>query len=246
MTFTEKIRQKSFDIYTVKPITIAFLGDSVTQGCFELTPRRSGGVDVVYDGEAVYHNSVRKILAFLCPNLPVAIINAGISGVTAKLGHERLSVDVLPYHPDMTVVCYGLNDCKRGMGNLPAYINDLSAIFDNLRENDSGVIFMTPNTLGEYVSEALTDSEFARIAAEVCTDENRSTLQSYLEAAKSLCREKNIPVCDCNANWKALSAAGIDTTALLSNRINHPARELHFMFAYELVKTMLTQEVSHE
>ena len=242
MTFIEKIKKKSSDIYTVKPITLAFLGDSVTQGCFELRPRRSGGVDVIYDGESVYHNSLRKIFAMLCPQLPIAVINAGISGATAKQGHKRLEIDVLPYHPDMTVVCYGLNDCKRGMSNLPAYISDLGAIFDALRENGSDVIFMTPNMLGKYVSEELADSDLVQIASDVCTEENQNTLENYLDAAKALCREKKIPVCDCHANWRALDSAGFDITSLLSNRINHPTREMHFMFAYELIKTMLTQE----
>lgn len=246
MTFLEKIKRKSSDIYTVRPITLAFLGDSVTQGCFELTARRSGGVDVVYDGEAVYHNRVRKIFSLLCPNVPLAIINAGFCGATAKQGHERLATDVLPYRPDLAVVCYGLNDCKRGMDNLPAYQSDLTAIFDSLLENGSEVIFMTPNTLGEYVDESLTDSELVQIATDVCTGKNQTTLDIYLDAAKAICREKKIPICDCHANWKALRAAGIDTTALLSNKINHPVREMHFMFAYELVKTMLTLEETHE
>ena len=37
-----------------------------------------------------------------------------------------------------------------------------------------------------------------------------------------------------------MKEAGVDITSMLSNDINHPSRELHFMFAYELVKLMLT------
>ena len=36
MKIIEKLRARQEDIYAAKPITIAFLGDSVTQGCFEI------------------------------------------------------------------------------------------------------------------------------------------------------------------------------------------------------------------
>lgn len=242
MTFIEKIKQKSTDIYTVKPLTIAFLGDSVTQGCFELYPRHSGGVGVVYDNEAVYHNVVRKILNLLYPQLPLSIVNAGICGATARQGRERLDTDVISYHPDLTVVCYGLNDCKRGMGELNAYIENLTNIFERLKKIGSEVIFMTPNMIGERVNESLIDAELRRIASEVCTEENQRTLDAYLKSAIALCEEKNVAVCDCYKNWKAMKAAGVDVTSMLSNDINHPTRELHIMFAYELVKAMLRGE----
>ena len=38
MTLVEKIKQKQADIYSSRPITLAFLGDSVTLGCFEIYP----------------------------------------------------------------------------------------------------------------------------------------------------------------------------------------------------------------
>ena len=67
-------------------------------------------------------------------------------------------------------------------------------------------------------------------------------MDAYLKSAIALCEEKNVAVCDCYKNWKAMKAAGVDVTSMLSNDINHPTRELHIMFAYELVKTMLRGE----
>ena len=46
-------------------------------------------------------------------------------------------------------------------------------------------------------------------------------------------------VCDCYAKWKLLSQNGVDTTALLANGINHPSREMAWMFAYSLLETMM-------
>ena len=41
------------------------------------------------------------------------------------------------------------------------------------------------------------------------------------------------------AKWKLLSQNGVDTTALLANGINHPSREMAWMFAYSLLETMM-------
>ena len=42
-----------------------------------------------------------------------------------------------------------------------------------------------------------------------------------------------ITVCDCYAQWKELSKTQ-DVTMLLANRINHPTREMHALFADSL------------
>ena len=52
----------------------------------------------------------------------------------------------------------------------------------------------------------------------------------------------NIPVCDCYAIWKKLYESGVSTTELLSNKINHPSREMNKLFAVELVRTMFEEE----
>lgn len=41
----------------------------------------------------------------------------------------------------------------------------------------------------------------------------------------------NVTVCDCYSEWKKLYKSGIDTTKLLINRINHPDRRMHQLFA---------------
>ena len=61
----------------------------------------------------------------------------------------------------------------------------------------------------------------------------------HIARAKELCEELGVPVCDCYALWKQMASAGVDTTSLLSNDVNHPTREMHYMFAYELVKLIL-------
>ena len=40
---------------------------------------------------------------------------------------------------------------------------------------------------------------------------------------------------------KKLAASGVDTTELLSNKINHPTRDMNKVFAYELVRTIFSE-----
>lgn len=241
MKILEKMAAKAADNGGAPSVTIAFLGDSVTQGCFELRERSDGGFDNCHDRQNAYSADVARILEVLYPTVPVNILNAGVAGKDAPHGLERLERDVLSHKPDLTVVCFGLNDCGKGLEKLGEYTNALGKIFDRLSDAGSEVIFLTPNMMATYVSPRLTAPLFREIAEKVASRQKAGVLDRYLDAAKALCREKDIPVCDCYGKWKQLSAGGVDTTALLANGINHPTRQLHWLFAYELVRTMLEE-----
>ena len=97
---------------------------------------------------------------------------------------------------------------------------------------------MTPNMMNTRVSPHLTDPDFVALAKRTAELQNDGVFDAHIEAARMLCRERGVAVCDCYAIWKKLAAGGVDTTELLSNKINHPTREMNRVFAYELVKTM--------
>ena len=151
MKIIEKFKAKQADKHNQPPVTIAFLGDSVTQGCFEVYIDSSGDVETVFDKNSAYHNHLAKILTILYPNVPVNMINAGISGDNAPHGFERLSRDVLPFSPDLVVVCFGLNDCGQGAEGLQKYTDALGDIFRALKEKNIEVIFMTPNMMNTSI-----------------------------------------------------------------------------------------------
>ena len=65
-------------------------------------------------------------------------------------------------------------------------------------------------------------------------------LDLYLDAAKALCERRGIKVCDCHAKWKKMAENGVDITELLANKLNHPTREMNWLFAYSLVETMFS------
>ena len=220
-------------------VTLAFLGDSVTQGCFECSVDGSGTIQTVTDQKNSYAAAVRDILNFLYPTVNVNMICAGISGDKAPRGAKRVVRDVVRHQPDLTVVCYGLNDCKRPENSVEVYVSALEQIFSALSEGGSEILFMTPNMMNTRLCDSLTDPPLIQAAEQCMALENGGVLEEHLEAAKELCRKREIPVCDCYAIWKMLARSGVDTTSLLANRINHPNREMSRLFAMELVRRML-------
>lgn len=55
-------------------------------------------------------------------------------------------------------------------------------------------------------------------------------------------RENGAKVCDCYSEWKKLYENGTDITKLPINRINHPAPEMHELFADKLLKLIWDDE----
>ena len=239
MKIIEKMAAKAKDNYNLEGVTIALLGDSVTQGCFEIYKNENGVIETVFDKRASYEMGVFDILCLLFPSVPVNIINAGISGDTAAHGLSRLERDVLRHEPDLCVVCYGLNDCAFDGESVARYTESLRRIFEKIAESGSELIFMTPNMMNTRVASSLVDPDFIAIAEQTARKQNEGFFDAHVDAAKALCEEMQVKVCDCYALWKRLSECGADTTSLLANGINHPTREMNKAFAYEIVKTML-------
>ena len=217
---------------------IAFLGDSITQGCFELY-MEDNELKPVFRAEDGYVAKVKTLLGLLYPAVPVSIINAGISGQDAKLGLARLERDVLSYKPDLVVVCFGLNDATGGAEYLSAYEAALKEIFTRVKETGAEIIFMTPNTRSDYTDYHHTNEVIERVIRTISQGERDGLLRLFLDSARRIAGEMDIPVCDCHALWELMRNCGVNTNKLLSNEVNHPTKELHWMFAYELVRTML-------
>lgn len=239
MKIIEKFNKKNVNLKGESPVCIAFLGDSVTQGCFGDFQISETLVDTVFDAENGYHTKLRKILNMLYPRVPLNIINAGISGGNAKEGAERLDRDVLRFSPDLCVVCFGLNDsCLKIENSLEVYKNSLTEIFKRLKENDIEVIFMTPNMMCTEITHSTTEPLINQFTVNVSKVQLSGKLEEFLNEAKKIAKSFDIPVCDCYAKWKTLYDSGVNTNILLSNKINHPTKEMNWMFAYSLAETI--------
>lgn len=221
-------------------LTIAFLGDSVTHGCFEVYKTSESTLETVYEYKSAYSTRVREIMNVLYPSLQVNIINSGISGDNAVNGNYRLEEDVLKYNPDIVVVSFGLNDSVAGMDNLPNYSEALKSIFTRLKERGIETIFLTQNFMNTKISpNIMFDEFFTNLGKMFANVQNSGILKSYFEEAKKVCAEQGVAVCDGYHVWETMQAAGVDTTALLSNDFNHPIREYHYYVALKLIEIML-------
>ena len=82
MKIMEKFAQKQRELANYPGVALAFLGDSVTQGCFETHRRAVDELRTRYDQEKGYHHQLARMLATLYPLVPVNLINAGILPLT--------------------------------------------------------------------------------------------------------------------------------------------------------------------
>lgn len=240
MKIIDKIIAKSNDRKGAPAVTLAFFGDSVTQGCFEIYNKLNGDIETVYDQDNGYHSHLRRMLAYLYPNVPINVINAGISGGKAVQGLERIERDVIMHAPDLCVVCFGLNDSTKGMDMLDCYTDSLDKIFKSLNGAGIETIFMTPNMMAPTLSHTITDELQIDTANKCMGVQNDGVLDAYLDAAKKVAEKNGVRVCDCYARWKLLYKNGVDVTELLANKINHPTREMNKLFAVSLIETMMS------
>ena len=219
MDIREKIKLDKKGLEENGPITIVALGDSVTHGA----------LDGFIDYEMVYWNVLRKKINAIRDYVPVNVINAAIGGTTSKHALDRFERDVVNHNPDLVIVCFGLNEVNFPLED---FLSSLKIIFSRLKDICE-VIYLTPNMLNSYVARDTPPRhlEYAKVTAKY---QSEGKMDYYIEEAKKVAFEMGVGVCDCYAKWKQMEKDGIDTTKLLINRVNHPDREMHKLFADSL------------
>lgn len=222
MKISEKLLMDQSGLIENGPITIVAFGDSVTHGA--VGPGE-------FDYETVYWNRLRKKINDVRNFVPVNVINAGIGGITAKESLTRMEGQVFAHNPDLVIVCFGLNDVN---GTLNEYISPMKSIFERCNSQKCDTIFMTPNMLNTYVADD-TDENLRGYAAKTAEMQNSGRMDKYIYSAVQVADDLGIKVCDCYGEWKKLAETE-DTTMLLVNRINHPTKEMHELFADGLFK----------
>ena len=242
MEFLKKLAKKEGAPSQNPPVTLGFLGDSVTNGVFELRSftKEDGSCGFLdcFDHNNSYPVNVRKILMSLYPHAQINIINAGISGDRAEKGLARVDRDLIPYRPDLTVVCFGLNDSTKGEAYIETYRAALLQIVKKLKAAGSEVIIMTPQPLCARVHPCVENKELRQYAGEFVEIFESGLFGRFMDAARSVAKEEDVLLCDVYGKWMAMYENGVDITELLSNYLNHPNRDMHWLFAHSLVDTM--------
>lgn len=111
--------------------------------------------------------------------VPVNVINAGIGGVCARTSVPRVQRDIISHHPDLAIVCFGLNDINEP---LESYLTSLKTIFEQCLAAQIEVIFMTPNMLNTYVAKDTID-EYLDYAAVTAGYQTSGKMDQYMESA---------------------------------------------------------------
>ena len=211
------------------PINIVILGDSVSHGA----------IVTEQNYETVYWNLLRQKLNAVRDYTPINMICAAIGGTVAKDALGRLDKQVLKHEPDLVIVCFGLNDVN---GSIEDYTSALREIFTRCQAAGCELIFLTPNMLNTSVADD-TPKQWYDYAHKTAEMQNGGRMDAFMDAARALCAELGVPLCDCYAEWKRLAETK-DVTMLLANRINHPVPEMHHLFADRLFDMIMgdTQE----
>ncbi len=185
------------------------LGDSVTAGWLD---------HGVLDSDAAYPSQFRKRLAGLFPHAMISVLNMGLGGENTEGVLARLERDCLRHEPHLITICLGLNDCRKGRDGLEAFRSNLSSIVQRIQlESDADLILITPNTRGDALQED-------------------GTLADYVRVIRGVGRERSTGLADVYAVYQGAIRMGASPADLLSNRVSHPTREGHQVYANALIE----------
>lgn len=237
MKVVEVISARHANAFANRPARIVCLGDSVTHGCFEVFMNRFGNIDTIYDTPKGYVRLLQDELLRLFPASAVSVINSGISGDGTAGALKRFERDVSAFQPDLVTVNLGLNDCmaENADAALKAYRRNMTEIFSRIRGLGAEGMLVTPNMMCTYVDPSLPEGTLRNLAAEAAKRQNDGVLDAFVETARECAREAGFPIADAYGVWKAYARAGVDATALLSNRINHPNAAMHEVFVRKIM-----------
>lgn len=95
---TERIAKVLKKAENGQPITLGYLGGSITQGSLSSTP------------DTCYAAMTTRWWREQYPNTSFTYVNGGIGGTTSQFGAARVDSDILAYEPDFVVIEFSVND----------------------------------------------------------------------------------------------------------------------------------------
>ncbi len=215
---------------------MCFFGDSVTHGEFEF---QNGYKESAARPEQAYHSLLKKQIKKEF-GVDVIVINAGIGGNFSDDGLARIQADVLDKKPDFCCVMFGTNDVtnsRKGQEALDKYEQNMKEIIGKLQAENIEVVLMTPGMLCSRGVKGFKGGWWF-VHKYYESLQRGGKMDQYVDVMRKVAKEKNVPIADAYAEWKALEKKGVDTTAMLVNGMNHPAAEHHHIFADKLYEVI--------
>ena len=225
-----RIEEKAKD-RTARPIVIVAIGDSVTQGVAE--------VDHLLHND-VYHAQLKKLLEKQYPLTTFSVINSGVDGDTATAAAARFSRDAIAYQPDLLLIGFALNDSVAGFEGLKQYTESINTLINRTRsETEADLVILTPNMMLTRENDAIPE-KYAEYTELMLNIQNQGILASYVDRLREVAKEQSVPVADVYEKWATLASQGTNTTAMLSNGLNHPDPAGHALAAETIFNVIQT------
>ena len=156
------------------------------------------------------------------------MINKGVKGNHTGMARERFQRDVLEEKPDLMIFSFGCNDSAIDIWDqkttprvsLEEYVENLRFFIREVRAIGADVIFFTPPPMvmveklkQYYGGEPYLSRGF------------NFMLDSFIDAAKKLMAEENVPVADVNAAFREQTGSAEDKLVELLPDGMHPNSE---------------------
>ncbi len=226
----DRLDQMRADIAAVKPMVIAFLGDSITaMGTKDLgekgnfVDRFSVKLQAEVPGAKATQTPRDKIIK--PGEHEIVIVKAGVGGDDTPRGLKRLDKDVLAHHPNVVLIMFGVNDENGSKGknsiSVEAYQKNLTTMVQKIVAAGATPVLMT------------TSMKNLQWSATV------GNLRDYAAAARTVAKEQNIALIDHFAAWEQLPRTGYDYMIYLDSGINHPGELGHELFLKGVVAALL-------
>lgn len=206
---------------------IVCFGDSVTQGCFEIL-KEHGEYTLLIDEPSCYGEKLIKKLQARYTNVNFEFVNSGISGDGLIQAAERVEKDVFAHNPDILIFCFMLNDIARR--DTEWYGEHLELLFEQFKKKGITVIVMSSNSVNKYVAPDVPEKHID-MAKDLVDCTQCGVLDAYAKKLQEEAEKYGFYYVDAYSKWKKLDEYGVDTTMLLCNRLNHPSRKMHGLFA---------------
>ena len=190
-------------VVQIEPITIVFMGDSITEGQY------------VHHSLRWTERVVRQVRAQVSKEIDTDALhffNRGISGETTRQGLERFPRDVQVLVPSVMTLQFGLNDCNcwdsdRGLPRVSeaAYRANLLEMIDRARTFGAAHIILSTNhpTL-----------RFHPLASKQTLEYRRAI---YNNIVRDVAKESKVVLCDIDQAF-----CGLDKTELTSMLLGEP------------------------
>lgn len=212
------------------PITIVFMGDSITEGQYvhhslrwtEIVARKlRASVGAEIDADALH------------------FFNRGISGETTRQGLERFPRDVQVLGPRVMTLQFGLNDCNcwdsdRGLPRVSeaAYRANILEMIRRARAFGAAHIILS------------TNHPTLRLRSLASGESLEDRRKIYNSIVRDVARESKVTLCDIDAVFSGLDRAELGSMLLAEPDVLHLSALGHERYATAILEP-ISQAISH-